>query len=485
MPYRKKRFDPLSDEVVQSLLLYFTSASRVVDRLITQNDIVVAAWYDTAGDYLHSYLYPVTKYCFYSGNVSYSSVKTVQEYYKQVKLRLDTDGYGWSHPNLDTSGIRSSVQVLKTYQNFTKCTELDYNSSMEIPLPKLEIDDDSQEAISLWVPLKSRQVYDPRTKGSLSVLRIYVETVLQCASSGIQTNQFATQFIQWIEANLTKCLMDAAFYPGLESILRIKRTLETEVAIKSVRKKSILQDENESSSGLMRLVDSLLGSDEPAEAGSNDQDETTEDERRWTRIKLLTATVFFAIFFLVLCVVISVKLRMNRKAMKRKAAVKKEHFKPWERRKYPKGRGDRSDEEVLLMMEKRNASETSESGWRHVRPKLLRQDRAEPQPKPSTSRQIPPFSDTEEDEFIPFQPKQFSSEKVPLIAKSSPKKKGRCGRGCLCMSCIRKPKNGHEVQDLQNSSAYKLASKKADQKAGPTKTDQPVTINSKPSLGKI
>lgn len=360
MPYRKKKFDPLSDEIVQSLLLYFSSASRVVDKLITKNDVVVAAWYDTTGDYLHSYLYPVTKYCFYSGNVSYFSVKNVQEYFKKIKLRLDTDGNGWSNLNLDASGFQSSIQVLKTYQNYTKCSELSFNSSAEIPIPRLEIDDDSKEVISLWVPLKSRQGYDPRSKASLSILRIYVETVLHCTSSGKQTYQFAVRFMQWIEENLKKCLTDATFYPGLESILRIKKTFEAEVAIRSVRKKSVIEADHESNSGLMRLMDSLLGSDDSTETENDDSDETTEDERRWMRIKLLTATVFFAIFFLVLVVVVSVKLRMNRKAMKRKAAVKKEHFKPWDRKRFSKRRGDHSEEEVLLMMEKQpNASETS------------------------------------------------------------------------------------------------------------------------------
>ncbi|XP_062551096.1 uncharacterized protein LOC134216128 isoform X2 [Armigeres subalbatus] len=473
MPYRKKRFESLSDDVVQSLLLYFTSVGRVVDKLISKNDKVVAAWYDTVGDYLHSYLFPVTKYCFYSGNVSYPQVKSVQKYYKQVKLRLDTDGYGWSHPRLDPSAVQPYVQVLKSYQIYTNCSELVFASNAEIPLPKIELDDESHKAISLWVPLKSRQVYDPRTKASLSVLRIYAETVLHCTPTGKQTIQFATRYIRWIDENLTKCLLDAAFYPGLESILRIKKSFEADIAVNSFVKKSVAEDANEFSSAPRGLFATLLGSDDPpSETENEDQDELTEDERRWNRIKVLTATLFFVLFFLILIIVISVKISMNRKTMKRKAAVKKEHFKPPSRRKYLTRREDLSDEEVLLTMEKRpNPSETSGSGWRPFRPPLRRDKNHQ---EPTTSRPVPPFSDTEEDEFHPLQTNQ--SERTPLIADQSTKKKRRCGRGCLCLMCITKPKGGHELHDRQNNSAYKLANKKLDPTSNRQKSERPPII---------
>ncbi|XP_065077014.1 uncharacterized protein LOC135700430 isoform X2 [Ochlerotatus camptorhynchus] len=480
MPYRKKRFEPLSDEVIKSLLLYFSSVGSMVDKLVAKNDVIVAAWYDTAGDYLQSYLYPVCKYCFYSGNVSYYSVRSVRDYYRKVKLRLDTDGFGWSRPNLDATDAQSNVQVLKSYQNRTNCSELIFNATTEIPLPKAEFDDETQEVISLWVPLKARQVYDPRANASLSILKIYVGTILHCIPHGKQTNKFATHFIQWIEENFIKHYMDDQFYPGLESILRIKKTLEADIAAKSIKKKSITEHDEES--GSKGFLESLLGSDESAKVEEDYEDEQEEDERRWLRIKTLTATVIFALFLLVLIVVISVKLRMNRKAMKRKAATRSEHFKPWDRKKFFKRRGDQSDEDVLLMLEKQpgrsNPSETSESGWKHVKPQKLERKSQ----KPGTSKQIPPFSDTEDDEdFNPFQPKQHSAEKIPLIAKDDRKKKGRCGRGCLCMSCVKKSKNGNGHQDLQNSSAYKLANEKL-KKVDPnddvqrSKVEQPATI---------
>lgn len=98
-----------------------------------------------------------------------------------------------------------------------------------------------------------------------------------------------------------------------------------------------------------------------------------------------------------------------------------------------------------------------ESGWRHVKPQKLERKSQ----KTGTNKQLPPFSGTEDDDdFNPFQTRQYSKDRIPLLAKDDRKKNRRCGRGCLCVSCVKKSKTKNGNQGLQSSSAYKLANEK-------------------------
>ncbi|XP_055550824.1 uncharacterized protein LOC129733196 [Wyeomyia smithii] len=462
-PYRSKHFEPISDEAIRGFLLYFSSVTKVVERLdMTKGEYRLSiAWYDTIGDYLRGYLIPISQYCFYAGNVSYQSVHSVSDYYRTIKMVLDTSGQGWSRSNITIMNVEQSVDAFGTTKARFNCSELAFNTSTDIPLPKVELDDDDQVIISLWVPLKSRQFYDPRSKRSLSVLRIYYQTVDRCIPHTAKSRRnFVSTFMKWIDQNLTNHLMDEQFYPGLESILRIKKTLEATIAGKVLTKKSVEENDNESNDESRGFFGDLFA---PIVSSSADEDyEDNEDRLKQDRlyyIKIGIASIGLGLLLLIVIVAV-VKLIKNRKMMKRKS--KHTRLRSSDRRRFSGHQnGAASDEEVLLALDKKpsktNASETSDSRWRYVKPSISQKFLRKKDPP---SRQLmPAFSDSEDNsDPIPFQPKKQSVERTPLIGgrESNNRRKKRCGRGCLCMNCIRVPKTSAESQDIQSSSQYRL-----------------------------
>ncbi|XP_058463512.1 uncharacterized protein LOC131437881 [Malaya genurostris] len=476
MPYRSKQFEPMTDDIVRSFLLYFTSVAKIVDDVNELDDDRYSfVWYDTVGDYLHGYLLPVAKYCFYSGNVTYDSVRSVLDYYGKIKHLLDTDGHGWSQTNLSTEHANQKILQDGNAKSDSNCSELSFDSSTEIPLPKVELDDESLAIISLWVPFKSRQLYDPRSKSSLSILRFYYLTIDQCIPRKQQSRQsFANQFLKWIDENVMRHLTDETFYPGLESILGIKQTLIADLGGKVIAKKSV-DEENDEFGESRGFFGNFFGSTDSTKEDENGADAY---QNRWFLLKVGSIAVGIALVLLIVIVLIK---KFRRKIKKERSNIRS---KSWNKRELIVEQcNDSADEDILFdkKRSKSNASKTKECGWRYGRPSYP-QDSL---PKPNTrrySQQQLPFSDSDEDnDFLPFQPNK-NTERIPLIAKDTAKKrKSHCGRGCLCMNCTSKAQTSNESHQLRSSSSYKLVNETALGAAKPKKTIDPSPSKIQPS----
>lgn len=339
MPYRKKHFEALSDDAVHSTLVYLSSASDQVHKYSKDNEAYIAVWYDTAGNYLRSYLLPITKYCFYAGNISYDSVHSVITYFKNVKHYLDTDGSEWPSVALNITDLQVTISPLNTTGNHTACSELMFDSAKEIPLPMMQMDDESKSIISLWVPLKSKQVYDPRSKSSLSILRIYYETVRNCIPAIKRTRQlFSSHFIQWIDRNLTKHLLDDdEFYPGLESILRVKKSLESDIG-----GEPITADVDKLGIDSRGFLANLFGENNNTSNGEYAEDEQSTHQKQKLIIMVVASFGFIIAMFIV--VVIIVQIRQNRRTLTRKAGIRR-----WNENRNNTRKNDEVDGESLPM----------------------------------------------------------------------------------------------------------------------------------------
>uniref|UniRef100_A0A1Q3FTE1 Putative conserved plasma membrane protein n=1 Tax=Culex tarsalis TaxID=7177 RepID=A0A1Q3FTE1_CULTA len=424
LPYRSKRFEPLTDDAVESFLLYLSEVGQTIDRQIPNDPLYLATWYDMTGDYLQGYLLPVAKYCFYSGNVTYRSVRSVIEFYRKVKLHLDTDGSGWSRPvDLDSSDADNKIPPLHTSKTPANCSDLDLGISSEIPLPKTQLDDDSRVIISLWIPFRNRQVYDPRSNASLSVLRTFFEGVISCVPKSTR-RRFPSRFARWIDESLSSHTLDQEFYPGLEGILQIKKALKNARAL-----------EKKSTEQYAGLFENWFAADNSSDVREDYGD--YEDDSSLDYVKITIVAIGLGVLLLVI-ILIMAKMLKNRKIMKRKEKL--EQQKPSNQKRFFQRRNTQSDEEVLLALKKNVKKHPAEKrhSWSYIRqPKVLQKLRP--------GKQLPPFTDTDEDDDDNFEPFLSQSktpiERLPLLPKpqtsasSSSKKKTRCGPGCVCVTC--------------------------------------------------
>lgn len=112
-------------------MLYFSSVAKIVERLdSTEGDYRLSiAWYDTVGDYVQGFLLPISKYCFYSGNVSYESVHSVLDYYRTIKLILDTSGNRWTRSNLSIVNVEHSAATFGWSESSMRPNRIDCSSS--------------------------------------------------------------------------------------------------------------------------------------------------------------------------------------------------------------------------------------------------------------------------------------------------------------------------------------------------------------------
>ncbi|XP_055588334.1 uncharacterized protein LOC129740626 [Uranotaenia lowii] len=465
LPYRTKNFEPLTDDMVRSLLLYLSSTAKTVDQQLGEDKLLIAAWYDAAGNYLHSYLIPISKYCFYAGNISYYSVRSILDYYRKIKRILDTDGTGWSRPLTIGSDLKYFVRPMSANVATVKCEELSSGSSSEIILPRTELDDESRALISIWLPFKTRQTYDPRSKSSLSILRLYYETITFCVPQKTRTkNAFSKRFNRWIDDNIGPHVFDNDFYPGLESILSIKKSLQKFTSTR-IEKKSTTHQELDP--GWTTIIDGLFHTkqaDQDYEEYYDDDEDGSVGSRK-SAIKIVIVCVGVALIGLVLLVVIY-KLWKNRKTAHRKGQMTS-RFKSWkEHDRFGRRRKDRrraDEEELLLQGDKQvgrpNPSESSETTWRYARPPISFE-----RPKRHRLAALPTTDDDDDDEEDLFpQPKPAANKRIPEkpaslerieAGKSKPKK--RCCRGCLCGNCLQK----QSTDELRSPSVYQLANEK-------------------------
>lgn len=346
LPYRSKRFEPLTDDAVKSFLLYLSSVGHTIERRIPNDQLYLTVWYDMTGDYLQGYLLPVSRYCFYSGNVTYRSVRAVIEYYRKVKLHLDTDGSGWSRAaDLDSSDADNKIAPLHTTKAPVNCSELDVGISSEIPLPRTQLDDDSRIIISLWIPLRTRQVYDPRSNASLSILRTYFESVIKCVPKSTR-KRFPSRFARWIDENLSSHTLDDEFYPGLEGVLQIKKTL---ASARNLEKKSAEQ--------YAGLFENWFAAENTSDVREDYGD--YDDDSSMDYVKITVVTIGLGLLLLVIILII-LKMLKNRQVMERKRKLGEQ--KPSNQKRFFQRRNTQSDEEVLLALKKnvkKHPSETS------------------------------------------------------------------------------------------------------------------------------
>lgn len=445
--------------MIQSQLLYLASANKIIEK--TPNDkIYVSFWLDTVGDYVHAFLLPVSKYCFYAGGVSYQSVKSVLDYYNYIKRSLNTNGVRWSKPSSDIKNVQFKIRPLPNgFIGPSNCSDLILDSSGDVPLPRMVQSDDEElsAVLSLWIPLRSKELYDPRKLSSLSVLRKYYEIAIRCISKS-KRQSFAGRLSEWIDEQLINHLTDEQFYPGFEAILQIRNSLSSE---KHVHKKETVDHglESEKKGFFENFLNSMLTSDVD-ENYKYDNYADKADGTWMSYIKIVCIVVGCSLIILI-GVALIMKTCKNRKTAERKAEIGKYKVSI-------NTKDNQSDEEVILLLRKNdrvvtnggNGTETRGSSWRYVR-------NTKPSETSSTSNQFSIFTETEDDgEQNKPEKKKGSAELVPLLPKISThkmKKKPRNDKSSSCINCFHKPRqltSGEEA--LWINSSYQLTDRNAE-----------------------
>jgi hypothetical protein len=182
---------------------------------------------------------PITKYSFYAGNVSLSTVQKISNLYERCKELLDTNGNGWSEPLTDFSKFTIkippvSISTINENEAMKACASLVTSNDDEImvPLPKIEDDssndDDDDYSSVLTLPFKHDQsFFNIISKRSAFALFRYYITATQCFSyQGIDQSPFNRRLKMWINENVLPYLDDDECYPAFGAVLRILESIK-------------------------------------------------------------------------------------------------------------------------------------------------------------------------------------------------------------------------------------------------------------------
>ncbi|KAG5672963.1 hypothetical protein PVAND_003050 [Polypedilum vanderplanki] len=225
-----------------AIVKYFYGINEIIERIESNEarQLLQKCFYDTLGGYLKHLIVPITKYSFYAGNVSLSTMQKITNLYDRCKELLDTNGNTWSDPIIDFSKFTVKILPVSISNNeneaMKSCASLITNNDdeMMVPLPKIETDDednlsdnDDEFSTVLILPFKRDQsLFNINSKRSAFVLFRYYVTVTQCFTyQGIDQLAFNRRLKMWINENVLQYLDDDDVYPAFGAVLRILETI--------------------------------------------------------------------------------------------------------------------------------------------------------------------------------------------------------------------------------------------------------------------
>ncbi|XP_037027061.1 uncharacterized protein LOC119067885 [Bradysia coprophila] len=238
------------DKSVEDMLEYFYGFNQLLN-IIEKEDLKFfsqLAFYDVVGGYFNYFYWPLVKYSFYAGMLTYNSTISVYSFHKHCKETLNTIGNGWrqskdfSRTNFKIEPINSSAKVNKETESIippdgrdNACEKLlmasdedatyRFETDLIVALPQIEADD-GNGILNVRLPFKRKQNFNFNSKASAFVLFKYYVTVCKCHDFRKQSSErFDIRFLKLVKEKFLPLLQRDTFYPGFGAILRISESL--------------------------------------------------------------------------------------------------------------------------------------------------------------------------------------------------------------------------------------------------------------------
>ena len=227
LPSKEKVFLK-SDKEVEIILDYFLLAGRIIEE--KSSFLVYRAFYNLIGGYLASFLIPMAKCSFYAGNLNFYSVESLMDFYEEIKEKLDTNGNQWPNSSFYCKMDKMSVEKIEFFDdNFSACANfVILDEFVRIPMPKLEIDRENDEILTIWLPfVRQKHVFHAKTRTSSFILMKYLgeATKCLCEDENLDLKRFHKKLKFWIERNVLTILNEDDFYPIFGAVFRILETI--------------------------------------------------------------------------------------------------------------------------------------------------------------------------------------------------------------------------------------------------------------------
>ncbi|CAK1548726.1 unnamed protein product [Leptosia nina] len=219
----------------KDILKYFRRALRLVDRHEEPNKqtslILKEALADTIGAHMRGEILPAARFAYYAGSLPYRNVKDLHDYFDNIKVYLNTQGFGWRKPHTVPILTNMTVEkiVIGSGKLFDPCTfvinKRDTNSCIHLPPPKI---DDPREPSALALPFKSNGLLSLTSPKSKNVILKYYTTASRCLLKRSPDKCRHTDFVNfnnemwhWMKRDVAPHLVDEKLYAAYGGILRV------------------------------------------------------------------------------------------------------------------------------------------------------------------------------------------------------------------------------------------------------------------------
>lgn len=161
--------------------------------------VLLRALADVLGGYLRTYLLPLTKEAFYTGNVPYFETRRLFSLMEETKSLLHTDGQHWKEPMRVTVKPRNKMVVIGNVSDVDRdvaCAQLitfGHGNAKRIPLPFLD-DDCSPRSIAM--PLRAHVLVAVDRPDADTLLFNFYDTAIKCLSHSPEAASFQNKVLR-------------------------------------------------------------------------------------------------------------------------------------------------------------------------------------------------------------------------------------------------------------------------------------------------
>ncbi|XP_026764716.2 uncharacterized protein LOC113523052 [Galleria mellonella] len=231
--------DKIDKKYTKDILRYFQKALQIVknNEDVSTRAVLKEALADTIGGYLRSELLPTVRFAYYAGYIPYRNARQLHDFFDELKMNLNTQGWGWKEPDKVPSWSNLTVVriLIGAGKFFDPCACLvtirDSNSCIHLPLPKL---DDYNRPSAIALPFRTGGLVSLSSPYSQNILLKYYTTVSRCILHNSPKNcrhsdfvNFNNELWHWMKREVAPHLVDEKLYAAYGGVLRIAAAVQS------------------------------------------------------------------------------------------------------------------------------------------------------------------------------------------------------------------------------------------------------------------
>lgn len=247
--------EKVNGRYIREMLNYFRQALSNVGKNtdLHSKALLKTALADAIGAHLTKDILPAARFSYYAGYVPYRKVREAHDFLEQIKLFLNTQGVGWSRPDIIPPW--TNISVLKVYIGHGKllnpCSGLvikrDTNACIHFPRPK---EDNNIDPSAIALPFKSGGLVSIVSPESENILLKYYTTAARCilrsSSESCRHDDFLNfnnELWHWMKRSVAPHLGDEKLYSAYGGILRIAAAVQSYG--KGLSRRNLFEDEEQ------------------------------------------------------------------------------------------------------------------------------------------------------------------------------------------------------------------------------------------------